>query len=214
MENTTRSSVTLFPIADDAAVAPLALLFLLALALNAVPSFIATTAVVIAFALRDDVGGVEAVVVGALGAGCGRLVLALAARHGGDRFLHGAIRQNVDFVRSYAERRHRVTLSLSLLAASPVNPASAIFVTAGTLRLPIVPIALSYTLGRMVFFGVAVATTGAAARAVSAALRDQVSPLTLLGGLVLTAGRVVALLRVDWQHLIEARRLRFLRSNR
>ena len=188
-----------------------ALLFAIALVLNAVPSFVATTAVVIAFALRADVGGVEAVVAGALGAGAGRVVLALAARHGGERFLRGAIRQNVDFVRTYAEGRRRVTLSLALLAAAPVNPAVAIFVTAGTLRLRLAPIVLAYTAGRAVFFGVAVATTGAAARAVSAALRDQISPLTLLGGLAVTAALVVVLLRLDWQHLVEHRRLRLLR---
>jgi uncharacterized membrane protein YdjX (TVP38/TMEM64 family) len=191
-----------------------ALLFVIALGLNAVPSFVATTAVVIAFALRDDVGAVEAVLVGAAGAGCGRIVLALVARHGGNRFLRGAIRQNVDFVRTYAEQRRRVTLSLALLAAAPVNPAVAIFVTAGSLRLRLAPIVLAYTAGRAVFFGIAVATTGEAARAVSAALRDEISPLTLLGGLALTAAMVIALLRIDWQHLIERRRLRFVRSDR
>ena len=67
-----------------AAVLPLLALFGICLALNTVPSLVATTAVVTLFALRDDVGAVAAVVVGVTGAAVGRVLFALAVRHGAD----------------------------------------------------------------------------------------------------------------------------------
>ena len=72
---------------------PLLALFGICMALNTVPSLVATTAVVTLFAFRDDVGAVEAVVVGVAGAVIGRVLFALAIRHGAERFIRGRLRR-------------------------------------------------------------------------------------------------------------------------
>src|SRR5206468_257155 len=79
------------------------------MALNTVPSLVATTAVVTLFAFRDDVGAVEAVAIGVAGAVVGRVLFALAVRHGADRFIRGRLRRNIDFLRDHVGRKRHAT---------------------------------------------------------------------------------------------------------
>ena len=163
----------------------LIVLFGICCALNTVPSLVATTAVVTLFAFRDDVGAVEAVVVGVAGAAVGRVCFALLVRHGATRFL-------------------------SLLAMMPVNPALAIFATAGALRLRLAPITACYAVGRAVVYGWAVWTAGIAVDSLERVLRENASPWTFAAGIALALVPLVIAAHVDWQTLIEQRRVRLL----
>lgn len=190
---------------------PLLVLFGLCAALNTIPSLVATTAVVTVFALRDDVGSVEAVVVGVLGAVTGRLIFALAVRHGATRMIRGHLAQNMAFLREYVGRKRHATRFLALLAMAPVNPALAIFATAGALRLRLAPIAACYAVGRAAVYGWTVWTAGLAAESLERVLRENASPVPLILGVLLALVPLLLAVRIDWQTLVEDRRLRLLR---
>ncbi len=192
----------------------LAVLLGICVLLNLVPSAIATAAVVAVVALRDGVGDVEAVVVGAAGATIGRLLLAIAVRHGALRFVRGALAANVQFLTEYVGARSHATRFLALLSASPVNPALAIFVTAGALRLRLMPIACCYASGRLLVYGWAVGTAAFAASSIERVVRERATPLPLAIGLVIAIVPIVVIARLDWRHLLEARRPRVLRRER
>jgi hypothetical protein len=195
-------------------VLPLLALYGICVALNTIPSLVATTAVVTLFAFRDDVGDIEAVAVGVAGGATGRVLFALAIRHGAGRLIRGRLAGNLAFLRSYVERKRHATRFLALLAMAPVNPALAIFATAGALRLRLAPIVACYAVGRAVVFGWAVWTAGVAARSLERVLRDNASPLPLAAGVLLALTPLVLAAQIDWRVLIEERRIRLLPRSR
>jgi len=182
----------------------LIVLFGICCALNTVPSLVATTAVVTLFAFRDDVTAVEAVVVGVLGAGLGRVCFALLVRDGAARFLRGRLRRNIDFLEEYVSRKRNATRFLALLAMMPVNPALAIFATAGALRLRLTPIVAGYALGRALVYGWAVWSAGIAIDSLERVLRQNASPWTFAGGILLALDKLVIAAAGAGEHLLAA----------
>ena len=193
---------------------PLLALYGICVVLNTIPSLVATTAVVTVFALRDDVGDLEAVAVGVAGGVTGRVLFALAIQHGAGRLIHGRLAGNMLFLRGYVERKRHATRFLALLAMAPVNPALAIFATAGALRLRLMPIAACYAVGRAAVFGWAVWTAGVAARSLERVLRENASPVPLIAGVLLALAPLVLATQIDWQALVEQRRIRLLPRSR
>lgn len=193
---------------------PLLALYAICVVLNTIPSLVATTAVVTVFALRSDVGDVEAVLAGVAGGATGRLLFAFAIRHGAGRMIHGRLAGNMAYLRAYVEKKRHATRFLALFAMAPVNPALAIFATAGALRLRLTPIVACYAVGRAVVFGWAVWTAGRAAESLERVLRDNASPLPLIAGVLIALTPLVLATQVDWQTLIEQRRVRLLPRSR
>ncbi len=193
---------------------PLLALYAICVVLNTIPSLVATTAVVTVFALRSDVGDVEAVVVGVAGGVTGRLIFALAIRHGSGRMIRGRLAGNMAYLRAYVERKRHATRFLALFAMAPVNPALAIFATAGALRLHLAPIAACYAVGRAFVFGWAVWTAGVAAESLERVLRDRASPLPLIAGVLVAMTPLVLATQIDWQTLVEQRRIRLVPRSR
>ena len=115
------------------------------------------------------------------------------------------------FLRAYVERKRHATRFLALLAMCPVNPALAIFATAGALRLRLTPIVACYGVGRAVVFGWAVWTAGLAAESLERVLRENASPLPLVAGVLVALAPLVLAMQIDWRVLIEERRVRLLR---
>lgn len=193
---------------------PLLALYAICVVLNTIPSLVATTAVVTVFALRSDVGDVEAVLVGVVGGASGRMLFSLAVRHGAGRMIHGRLAGNMAYLRAYVEKKRHATRFLALFAMAPVNPALAIFATAGALRLRLAPIVACYAVGRAVVFGWAVWTGGRAAESLERVLRDNASPLPLIAGVLVALTPLVLATQVDWETLIEQRRVRLLPRSR
>jgi hypothetical protein len=193
---------------------PLLALFAICVVLNTIPSLVATTAVVTVFALRSGVDDVQAVVVGVAGAATGRLLFAHSIRHGSGRLIHGRLAGNMAYLRAYVGRKRNATRFLALFAMAPVNPALAIFATAGALRLRLTPIVACYAVGRAVVFGWAVWTAGKAAESLERVLRENASPLPLIAGVLIALTPLVLATQIDWQTLIEHRRIRLLPRTR
>ena len=152
----------------------------------------------------DPVGLVLA---GALGAAIGRTALAATARAAGPRIMRPSLQANVDYLAARLHRPRATPGVAILLAASP-PPTGALYTAAGILRINLALVAAASFVGRAIAYGIAVALAGSAADQIPARLRDAAAPLPIAVGLALVAAVLWLLVRIDWQALLEGRRLR------
>jgi uncharacterized membrane protein YdjX (TVP38/TMEM64 family) len=193
----------------------IAALFAIVFALGAVPNLIPATAVVAAFSLRDDVGPVAAVLVGAAAITLGRLALALAVRRGFDRFVRqGATADNIAWLHGWLEGRRRTHLVLSVGLAVPGSPTTTIFVAAGALHLRLAPLALGFLTGRLAWYTGAVIVASGAASGIDSLVQHGLNPLLIVVALLLVVAPLLLLSRLEWRALVQERRIRFVPRRR
>jgi hypothetical protein len=164
-------------------------------AVNLLPAFGPPTwSVLVFFSLDFDLPAVPLVLGGALAAASGRLLLASAARHLRPR-LSAARRASLDRAQAtLSGNRPRAIAGLGLFALSPV-PSGQLFVGAGLMTVPLLPLTAAFFAGRLVSYSIYVSVaTIAAANLGSVALDALTSPLgmalqvAMLIGLALLLG--------------------------
>jgi uncharacterized membrane protein YdjX (TVP38/TMEM64 family) len=176
--------------------------WLLALAtifgINLLPAFGPPTwAVLVFFRLNSDLPAVPLVLLGALAAALGRLVLAATTRRFRSRF-SAKRRENLEAAEEVlVGSRGKALAGLGLFALSPV-PSAQLFVAAGLLTVPLVPLTAAFFAGRLVSYSIYVAAASAAKDSLGSVLGDAFgSPLGIALQLAMLAG-LVLLLRFDW----------------
>lgn len=182
---------------------PWLVVWLAAVALNAVPAFMPPTWSLLAyFHLAHGLGVVPLAVVGAAGATTGRLLLALGSRFFGDRFVPAANRENLAALADELGSRPALAASsLVLFALGPV-PTNQLFVAAGLARAPLGPLLAVFGVARFVSYLLWVGAAEVAART----LRDAISPslggwaavVAQIGGFAL----IVVASRIDWARVV------------
>jgi hypothetical protein len=172
--------------------------------LNLLPAFGPPTwAVLVLFTLHGDYRVPLLVVVGALSAASGRLVLAYATRRL-RRFLPEKQRKNLQAAGdALAERRGRTVAGLALFAVSPV-PSAQLFEAAGLIpRARLLPLTVAFFAGRTVSYAFYVGG--------SHALKDTDTGRVLLSSLASPWGvalqflmlvGLVLLAQVDWARVL------------
>lgn len=186
--------------------------------LHLVPVFAPPTWMAIALLAlnRPDLSPYVVAVSAALGAVCGRMVLALLAKHiVRNRWMGAATRANVDFLNHLVAQRRGVRYSLLLFYL--YSPASNyLFIAHGLTRLPLSMIAWPFLLGRLATYTL----WGVAAQSVAHQfkLHDRDWQGYFGGYFVLTQLVLLLLLwvftRLDWRSLLEHRQLRLLDRER
>lgn len=168
--------------------------------INLLPAFGPPTwAVLVLFHLHGDYRIPLLVVVGALSAASGRLLLAQVTRRLA-RILPRRHRENFEAAGELLERRRRHgAVALALFALSPV-PSAQLFEAAGLMTIRLVPLTAAFFAGRTVSYSLYVG----GARALSNTDTGSVllSSLTSPWGLGLEILMIVALVllaRVDWR---------------
>jgi hypothetical protein len=170
---------------------------------NLLPAFGPPTwAILVLFRIQSDLAAVPLVLVGALAAASGRLVLATAAGHLRGRLSPERI-DNLDVVRSaVAEGRGRAAAGLGLFALSPV-PSAQLFIGAGLVGVRLVPLTVAFFAGRLVSYSLYVGAASAARGSLQNVFADALtSPLGIVLQIAMLAG-LVALVRVDWAKIIK-----------
>lgn len=170
--------------------------------LNLLPAFGPPTwAILVLFSLHHDFWLPALVVVGALFAAAGRLVLALATRRLGDH-LPARIRSNLAEAGELVTRRGRRTVALlALFLLSPL-PSAQLFEAAGLTTLRLLPLTGAFVAGRLVSYGIYVGGAGALSSTDTG--KVLLSSLTSPWGVVLQVAMIaglVVLARVDWGRL-------------
>jgi hypothetical protein len=182
------------------------LVWVLAVALNAVPAFMPPTWSVLAyFHLYHALPVVPLAFVGALGATTGRAILALGSRAFGNRFVPASWRANVEALVATLQSRPTLALpSLALFALGPV-PSNHLFVAAGLARAPLPPILAVFGSARFVSYVLWVSAANVADRSLrevfGARLGGWGAVALQLAGFAL----IVLLMRIDWRRLLHGR---------
>ena len=172
---------------------------------NLLPAFGPPTwAVLVFFRLNSDLPAVPLVLLGALAAASGRLVLAATARHLRSRF-SAERRENLEAAEELlVGSRGKAIAGLGLFALSPV-PSAQLFVAAGLLTVPLLPLTAVFFAGRLVSYSLYVGAATAAEDSLRSLLGDALgSPL----GIALQVGMLAALvllLRFDWARALRRR---------
>lgn len=183
-------------------VASYALVAAAVLGINLLPAFGPPTwAVLVLFAVHGDYVEPLLVLVGAVAAASGRLLLAHGTRRL-RRFVPDKQRQNLEAAGAMlAERRGRSVAGLALFAVSPV-PSAQLFEAAGLMRVRLLPLTAAFFVGRTVSYGLYVG--GAHKVSQTDTGKVLLSSLTSPWGVGLEVLMLVALVllaRVDWAEL-------------
>ena len=175
-------------------------------AINLLPAFGPPTwAVLVFFHLSSELPVVPLVVLGALAAASGRFVLALTARRFRSRFSPARIENLVAAEELLVGSRGKAVAGLGLFALSPV-PSAQLFVAAGLLTVPLVPLTAAFFAGRLVSYSLYVTAASAAEQSLAAVLGDVIgSPIGIALQLAMLVG-LVLLLRVDWVAMAKRKR--------
>jgi membrane protein YqaA with SNARE-associated domain len=174
-------------------------------AVNLLPAFGPPTwAVLVFFSVSYDLPPVPLVVGGALAAASGRLVLAWGAGRCRGRFSPERLESLAAAREILAGDRRRAAGGLALFALSPV-PSAQLFVAAGLLAVPLLPLTAAFFAGRLVSYSLYVGgATLAADRLGDTFTGVFTSPAGLALQVAMLAG-LVALLRVDWRAVLQKR---------
>ena len=120
--------------------------------MNLLPAFGPPTwAVLVFLRLNLDVAAVPLVIVGALAAASGRLTLAHGARHFRNRLSSERIENLEAAQEALAGSRGKAIAGLGLFALSPV-PSAQLFIAAGLLSVPLLPLTSAFFAGRLVSY--------------------------------------------------------------
>ena len=174
----------------------------LVFAVNLLPAFGPPTwAVLVFLRLNLDVAAVPLVIVGAVAAASGRFALASAARRFRGR-LSSERRANLEAAQAaLVDSRGKALAGLGLFALSPL-PSAQLFVGAGLLNVPLVPLTLAFFAGRLVSYSLYVGAASLASESLGEIFADSLtSPLGVALQVVMLA-MLVALVRVDWARVL------------
>jgi hypothetical protein len=184
--------------------------YLLALALvfgvNLLPAFGPPTWAVLVFVrLNGDLPALPLVLGGAIAAAGGRLVLATASRRLRGRFSARRLESLAAAERVLTGDRRRAFGGLALFALSPV-PSAQLFVAAGLLSVPLLPLTAAFFAGRLVSYSIYVGGASLAGHSLGDTFKSAFTSPLGIALQVLMLAVIVALVRVDWAKRLSARR--------
>lgn len=172
---------------------------------NLLPAFGPPTwSVLVFFRLQSNVPAVPLVLIGALAAASGRLVLAFASRRFRGRLSAERLEHLAAARDAVAGGPKRAMAGLGLFALSPL-PSAQLFVAAGLVAAPIVPLTAAFFVGRLVSYSIYVTAASLAKQSLGSIIANPLtSPAGIAVQVVMLVG-VVALVRVDWAKLLKRR---------
>ena len=166
--------------------------------INLLPAFGPPTwAVLVFFRLNSDLDIVPLVLGGAVAAASGRLVLAHGARLLRGRFSPKRRASLAAAQMALTGKPRRAAGGLALFAISPV-PSAQLFVAAGLLAVPLLPLTGAFFTGRLVSYSIYAGGATLVETSLEGAFTDVFSsPLGIALQVVMLAA-LVGLIRVDW----------------
>lgn len=163
-------------------------------AVNLLPAFGPPTwAVLVFFSLQFDLPAVPLVLGGALAAAAGRYLLASGARRLRPRLAPARLQRLDRAQGALLANRGRPAAGLGLFALSPV-PSGQLFVAAGLMTVPLLPLTAAFFAGRLVSYSIYVAAASVAEQNLGDVVLDALtSPMGMALQLAMLAGLAVLL---------------------
>lgn len=170
--------------------------------INLMPAFAPPTwTVLVYFAVRYDLPVPVLVVVGAICAASGRLVLGTVARHSRSLFSERRVK-DLDALRTLAEQRKATSFgALMLFAISPL-PSASLFIAAGLTGLRLLPLTVAFFSGRIVSYTIYVSASAAAAASIEKLLAGGVTSPWSIALQLLLLMLVAGLALAPWSKLL------------
>ena len=155
--------------------AQLAVVLGIVFAINLLPAFGPPTwAILVFFSLDFDLPAVPLILGGALAAASGRFLLANGARRLRPRF-SAQRRERLDRAEAaLSADRSRTTAGLGLFALSPV-PSGQLFVAAGLMTVPLLPLTAAFFAGRLVSYSIYLTVASVAERSLGGIVTDALT---------------------------------------
>jgi membrane protein YqaA with SNARE-associated domain len=149
-------------------------------AINLLPAFGPPTwAVLVFFTLNFDLPAAPVVLIGALAAATGRFLLASGARRLRPRFSKNRLDHISRIQAAAVANKRRSAAGLGLFALSPV-PSGQLFVAAGLMTVPLLPLTAAFFAGRLVSYSIYVGAASVAEDSLGSIATDALtSPLGL-----------------------------------
>lgn len=196
--------------------AELAALFAIVFTLNIIPAFAPPTWLALSWIGFDhpQFNPMMVALVAALAATSGRIVLAKLSRLIiRQRFMSNATRANIDIIKDRIEAHRALTSGTFLVFAFSPFPSNYLFIAYGLTSLSLWPAAIPFFLGRCVTYTFFVFTAGEVSQhlVLQSSEARQYFGLYFVVTQCLFLGLVYLLTRIDWKHLVTARRVRWLR---
>lgn len=191
----------------------LALLFLVVLTLNVVPAFAPPTWMVLSFVglKHPEVNPWLVALVAALGATCGRVVLAhFARRIVSSRWVSASMHDNLDIVARMIKRRKAASAVVFLLFAFSPLPSNVLFLAYGLTNAPLHLLAIPFLVGRFVSYVGAFAGGSLASRWFAPELTGPAWWLYFVLTQLVMLALVYAFAKIDWHRSAGERKLRWL----
>jgi hypothetical protein len=174
-------------------------------AINLLPAFAPPTwALLVFFKLDADLATVPLVLGGAAAAATGRLALACSSRGLRRHFSARRLESLAAAQRALTGDRRRSAGGLALFALSPL-PSSQLFVAAGLLAVPLVPLTCAFFAGRLVSYTLYLTGASLAARGLKHTMVQAFGSPWGIAAQVLMLMALVALVGIDWAGLLERR---------
>lgn len=179
----------------------LLLVFLIIFGINLMPAFGPPSwAILVFFKLNWNLPAASLVVTGLVAAACGRVLLALAARHLGKRLPERYVERLGTVRNAIANHRAGSWAALGLFLVSPL-PSAQLFIAAGLLEMPLLPITAAFVLGRAVSYSLYVTLATVAEQELGKVLGNVFGSPISIALQLLFLGAVTALPLVDWAKL-------------
>jgi hypothetical protein len=178
------------------------------IAINMLPAFGPPTwSVLVFYRLQSHIPAVPLVLIGAVSAASGRMALAFASRRLRGRFSRRRLESLQAARDAVAGGPRRALAGLGLFALSPL-PSAQLFVAAGLLAAPILPLTVAFFAGRLVSYSIYVTAASAVKHSLGSIVTDALtSPAGVALQLAMLAA-LVGLLRIDWVRVLSRRRAR------
>jgi membrane protein YqaA with SNARE-associated domain len=172
----------------------LAIALAVVFAVNLLPAFGPPTwAVLVFFSLDFDLPAVPLVLGGALAAASGRFVLASGARRLRPRLAPARLERLDRAQAALLADRRRTAAGLGLFALSPV-PSGQLFVAAGLMTVPLLPLTAAFFCGRLVSYSIYVGAASIAEQSLGDLVLDALtSPLGMALQVAMLVGLAVLL---------------------
>ena len=180
-------------------ITPYLILFAIVLGVNLLPAFGPPTwSVVVLYGLNSNLKLVPLVLVAALAAALGRLLLALGCRHLSG-WIKGKTRRNLDAARDAIQRHRRGGwLALGLFALSPL-PSAQLFEAAGLARVPLLGFTAAFFVGRTISYTIYGATAkGIGESSLGDSFRHVMTSPLGLGLQIAMIALLVGFTQIDW----------------
>lgn len=173
---------------------------------NLLPAFGPPTwSLLVFFRLQSHIPAVPLVLIGAVAAATGRIVLASVSRRSRDRLSDERLAHLAAARDAVAGGHKRAVAGLGLFALSPL-PSAQLFVAAGLVAAPLVPLTAAFFAGRLVSYSLYVTAASAADHSLGSIVTNSLTSPIGITVQVAMLGALVALVRMDWANLLARQR--------